>query len=458
MDKRSWKKGLTLASLMGLTGIILILFFAPEHPLFWFLLVLWGIAFSLPLYIKSRDPLELWVPFVAYFFVLFPLRALYDALKGEAKFFDLNSYYGVLTLSLFYALLGLLSFYWGYFQPLGKKIAQRLPSIPQRFSSAKLLQVSSIFFLIGILSFFLLFRFVKVWEIWISRGEELSVNAFRGKYYLLWGGDFLTLLFVLLYAAKDKIIPKIMIFLSFTVALGVGILLGAKETILQPVFYWLILRHYTRRRLRVKEISAFTFLVILLILFFPFLKTYGPQGLERAASVSKTGIFWKDWPDFIISRFYGAESLALILKNVPSSFPYKFGETFLELFIQPIPRFIWADKPLSIGFQFTRAFTVQYYGPHTSSALSLPGEFYLNFGLPGILIGFAIFGVLGRVIYEYLGQRRGASYAILYALTLYAIVMLNEGNLSGRLPFYLTKLIPTFLAILYITKVRGSPG
>ncbi len=440
-----------ITSLIATMWMIFLLLSSSTWNLFWLVILLWTIAVIFPLILKGRDPFEFWIPFVAYFVVLFPIRAIYDVFRGEAKFFDLSSNAWIFTIALIYGLLSLLAFYLGYFHPWGRRLAKRLPALTAKFSTPRLYIIGSAFLLVGFVSLLLLLRTVPLFAIWSPQGDVLSKSAFKGKYYLLWGIDFFILLFIFLYASKDRRIPKPFVFASFLLATVVGILLGAKETILQPFFYWLVIRHYTRKPIGKRGIAFFSLALVLVLFTFPFFRHFGPKGLEKIEAVVKTENFWKTWPDYIISRFYGVESLTLILKNVPEAFPYKYGETFFELFIQPIPRVLWPTKPISVGFQFTQAFTSGYYGSSTSSALSLPGELYLNFGLPGILFGFMLLGLIGRIIYEYLGKRSGASYVILYALTLYALVMLNEGNVSGRLPFYLTKLIPSIFAIFYLS-------
>jgi oligosaccharide repeat unit polymerase len=448
-DRRKFNV-LSLSFLFVGASMLSIVVTQPEHPVFWLALVFWVVALILPFYLRDkRDPLEIWIPFAIYFFILFPLRAFYDAMRNEAKFFDLQSNFNILTTALVFGLLALLSFYLGYFQPYGKRLARRMPSLPHRFSSKNLVHISFIFLLIGSFSLFILARSVG-FNFWSLYGSEEVFSFFKGKYYLLWGVDFLILLFVFLYGSRDPVLPTFVVTTFFILTILVGFYLGAKESILQPIFYWLVLRHYTRKRVSTKGFLAFGGAIVGLMFIYPFLQSYGPLGFKKFVEVARTGYLLKDLPNFLLSRFYGVESLALVLQHVPSSFPFKFGETFLELFIQPIPRFLWPDKPLSIGLQFTQIFTRTQYSSYTSSALSLPGEFYMNFGLPGILLGFVVLGIIARFIYEYLGVRRGASYAIIYALTLYAIIMLNEGNVSGRLPFYLTKLIPTVFAIFYL--------
>jgi hypothetical protein len=79
--------------------------------------------------------------------------------------------------------------------------------------------------------------------------------------------------------------------------------------------------------------------------------------------------------------------------------PYGNGETLLTALIAPIPRILWPDKP---GFGgsggIVSSYTGQGFAAGTSVGIGQVLEFYLNFGTPGVIIGFLIFGTVIRVI------------------------------------------------------------
>lgn len=71
------------------------------------------------------------------------------------------------------------------------------------------------------------------------------------------------------------------------------------------------------------------------------------------------------------------------------------GETIRDAFLMILPRFLWPDKPLVVGGQaLVNKYTgVSMYGG-TSVALGQVLEFYVNFGVIGVIGGFMVLGVV----------------------------------------------------------------
>lgn len=110
----------------------------------------------------------------------------------------------------------------------------------------------------------------------------------------------------------------------------------------------------------------------------------------------------------------------------------KHGATLWPGFLWFIPRAIWPAKPvLSIGGWY--AVTVLGWGDGKSeAAVTVPGDFYLNFGIAGVFGGMLGYGVVLRLLYDRLvvngrtviGQCLFVPIFLTFALTL-------ERNLSS---------------------------
>jgi hypothetical protein len=74
---------------------------------------------------------------------------------------------------------------------------------------------------------------------------------------------------------------------------------------------------------------------------------------------------------------------------------YARGETVLETFVSLVPRIVWPEKPLFVGgARLVSRFTgMQFYGP-TTMAVGQVLEFYINFGVRGVVVGFLCLGVI----------------------------------------------------------------
>jgi hypothetical protein len=74
---------------------------------------------------------------------------------------------------------------------------------------------------------------------------------------------------------------------------------------------------------------------------------------------------------------------------------YAEGETLYNAFIAFIPRIIWRDKPVIAGGSetVTKYTLIEFYGG-TSVAAGQVMEFYINFGMVGLITGFGAMGLL----------------------------------------------------------------
>lgn len=85
------------------------------------------------------------------------------------------------------------------------------------------------------------------------------------------------------------------------------------------------------------------------------------------------------------------------IRNTPSMVPFRNGETIYSAVISIIPRAIWPDKPEVGGSgNYVAEHTLTTFGAGTSVGMGQVLEFFINFGMPCIVIGFIILGVALR--------------------------------------------------------------
>jgi hypothetical protein len=89
------------------------------------------------------------------------------------------------------------------------------------------------------------------------------------------------------------------------------------------------------------------------------------------------------------------DMLAAAMEHTPAVEPYANGSTLEEVFIAIIPRAFWPDKPYELGgSSFVTRFTGIPFGDSTSVAVTYLFEFYVNFGVWGVMIGMLLLGLL----------------------------------------------------------------
>jgi hypothetical protein len=95
-------------------------------------------------------------------------------------------------------------------------------------------------------------------------------------------------------------------------------------------------------------------------------------------------------------RSANLELLADVIVRTPREIPYWGGETYLSLVGSFVPRVLWPDKPTKeLGQAFGHRYN--YIGANDfGTALNLPilVEFYVNFGIAGVILGMCLVGII----------------------------------------------------------------
>jgi hypothetical protein len=102
-------------------------------------------------------------------------------------------------------------------------------------------------------------------------------------------------------------------------------------------------------------------------------------------------------PERFMRQSAQLQDLAMAVQYVDRTGMTLQGSEIMNVFLWFIPRAIWPDKPVgALGGWFN----VEVYGGSTSSAaaISVPGDFYLNFGWLAVPLGLFIYGAILRVI------------------------------------------------------------
>ncbi len=85
------------------------------------------------------------------------------------------------------------------------------------------------------------------------------------------------------------------------------------------------------------------------------------------------------------------------LVTTPHFVPYEDGKTIWEALFAIVPRVIWPDKPEVGGSgNFVSDHTLIPFAVGTSVGMGQVFEFYINFGISGVLFGFFILGIFLR--------------------------------------------------------------
>ncbi len=148
---------------------------------------------------------------------------------------------------------------------------------------------------------------------------------------------------------------------------------------------------------------------------------------------------FREVPLSMLKRFMGADSLAVIVAQIHDG-----EKEFLSgygLWLVPVafvPRLIWPNKPdISLGMWFTDNYwrtpwEVQYAGAGTQgTAFYLPGDFYMNFGLVGVVGGMFVVGWIISYVYKKLAPKKMSGMHMVLLSFLFFKLIISEFSFAG---------------------------
>jgi hypothetical protein len=300
--------------------------------------------------------------------------------------------------------------------------------------------------------------------------EELLYNLDRRTLLAASSGYLLSLLAMLLFAVlilvyslrlKRTLLKILLIGLMMLATALVYSSLGGRRSTIELLVYVLLTWHFGVRRIRRVTWHA-PVLALLLIPYFvamPILRDTGaveyyskkPQdlGTEVVANLKRAVIdlSYVDTYVFITSYF--------TLDNAWA------GRVYLDLLLAPIPSKWYPDKPpIDDGVYLTTLAVGRDVSPGTPYADLIPtswppatlGSMYLNFWLPGVILGMYLLGGVYAAAYRYM---QVSGYSLL-SIILYGNVMLSFGfsNLQIVQTLMNVMLATAFFALFFGLRYR----
>lgn len=149
----------------------------------------------------------------------------------------------------------------------------------------------------------------------------------------------------------------------------------------------------------------------------------------------------------VVNRVAHISLFAYTVHATPKYIPYWTGDTYRTLWTSYIPRILWPGKPqATIGQDFGhRYFLLQNYDRGTSINLPWLIEFYINFGVLGVLAGMLFVGVFFRILLQKFRVPNNARIECALAVAITFSLFNAESNFSlmvgGMLPAFIVFII-----------------
>ena len=366
------------------------------------------------------------------------------------------------------ALLGLVSLQTGYAIPVGRLVASRIPAPQADWSPTTCLAVA-----IGFLAVGWLFSFAGLLGILPSTLGSGVTGVFAT------GRNYANVLLAYVYLRYRSNTAALLIGMNVVALLLLGLLTSDKLDALIGLAIVVLTSMLLTKRIRTRWVVLGFVAVIVIYPASEFVRRDLLSGASAAELVMNPGYTLGMIGSFAASgeisdyletgfeatahRIDGLGIASVIIRDTPGVSPFQNGRTLGLFFVSFIPRILWPGKPnINIGQWIT---DVYGSGPHiTSNTAPTPiGEFYLNFGVAGIVFGLMFLGIVLRLAHETLSQRGATAPSILAQSVIVVIFGIQfAGSVAGvysQVAFTLVPLLLLNIAIRTFTRMvpHGGP-
>jgi hypothetical protein len=393
------------------------------------------------------------------YFIYFGLGAMWTVQDPGFVAYDIHivSY---IPKALLIVVLGYMALLAGYYGPWFPR--KSWPTSEERLRGTLFLLVPSALGALGFGTYEIMHRLSGLG---VSVGVAVSsLSQFSPFFIFAWG-----LSWMLLFSGQMTR-SQLWCWLGFVVPAAFGIAyitVSNKTMVLTLVVTPVIALWFARRRVPWAFLTAFS--LVLIFVIFPFYNTYRltdrksrhSQRLEstyrRVAEWNPTMYMDQSWGTFK-RRMALINSVAVVARDVGVWQPYARGETiFVPALAYFIPRVLWPDKPVTReGIEFAEKFRVtSVFDKETSVAITVPGELYWNWDLPGVLLGMAVLGALLKLLYRRYGVAFGADPV---RRAIYIIVLFQVLGLDSSLAVSMVFIIRTILMLEVMRWLARATG
>ena len=291
-------------------------------------------------------------------------------------------------------------------------------------------------------------------------------EVFEGAYHIQLGAQMLHIGYFLwiVRTISKGVTPGVIQLSLFAPVFVAFLLLGGRGTALNLVLILMVLLYYTwikdlydvRRRhitffsdqfhakVKILSIPVIGFFLVVSAAYLRYLR-FGWSISKVHEEVDLLGTFAIDEGRF--------DRLLLLLEYSPGEIGYYYGLYYLRPLLNFIPRAYWEEKPpLTVGSELRETVF-----PTASGGLppSIIGEFYVNFGYPGILVGGVVTGISLRVLYE-IWSRNTGSVLILYIYSLIVVRVAVEPGFSNNILFTVISTLLLLTPVFFVIFVSHS--
>jgi hypothetical protein len=148
------------------------------------------------------------------------------------------------------------------------------------------------------------------------------------------------------------------------------------------------------------------------------------------------------------------DGFVILQKVYPQQLDFRWGMEHLEVFLRPIPRAWWPEKPVGGGYSFLLGLSNVAKGTTVGFSPTLFGSFYAEAGIFGIVLLSLIYGSILAAIVRYSTKIQIAVGVLVRAIVCACLIpLLRGGDLPGIYSWIGMAFWPCFL-LLWLKRVE----
>jgi hypothetical protein len=249
----------------------------------------------------------------------------------------------------------------------------------------------------------------------------------------------------------------------------IGFASGFKGQILWPLAWVFVIYYYYKRRLpKGPMIVALAALIVIVPanLSYRTLARDGEtaelsdaQSVLEATGQSLTAAFETPIGDRVSllaqwasARFRNIDSVALVVAKTPAVHPYLEGELYkIAIPVILVPRALWPSKPsLEAGYVFSQQYVGLLPSQRTSIPVTQPGDLYMNFGVPGVILGMTLWGMLVALLTRWFMRQQGVAAFLFFIVALGTVTNIEADFVSMAASGFRTLLLTAIVGRLVL--------
>lgn len=272
-------------------------------------------------------------------------------------------------------------------------------------------------------------------------------SFFYGRYYIYVLIDLfpeISCFYLACQIERRNYYPAVFLLVLITIItllnLLVAVLAGNRSTFLTGfAIPMMVFWHYRVKTIKILQAALAIVLVLFAGIFY--VSTFrGGDIAERLNSENIQKNISASINNFSSSIFGGPDltqldTLIVTMQEIPSNHSYFAGDSIKALLVFPIPRAFYPDKPVRGNWLFTDAVFPSWRVNLSGFTVSYLGDWYMNFGIVGAVLGTILLGFGLRILFFRLNPKVSWVSAVFYGFAISGTLTVLRSDIFSLINF-----------------------